>query len=361
MPGFQRRDEDGTVVFHLEGALERDAFGSGLGEAVGETEGDVVLDLDGVGAFDSAGLAALIDVARGAGDRLRFRGVDGGLVRTLGQLRRSAMCAEEEVRPARGFLDRVGAASMPALEAFRGFFDLLVEAFYWCCVAPFQGRPVRGDRVRREIERTGADAIWIISLLGVLMGVTLTFQASVQMRDFGATAYVADLVGVSLTRVLGPLMAAIVVAARSGSANTAEIGTMVVSEEVDALRQMGLAPMRWLVVPKIVALGVVLPFLGLWMDSVGIVSSAVIASHSLDLPANIFMARVATAVATQDILIGLLKCSVFGVIIGTVSCGQGLRVRGGADEVGRSTTSAVVVAILLVILAEAFFAMVVQS
>ncbi len=186
----------------------------------------------------------------------------------------------------------------------------------------------------------------------------VALQAATQLRRVGATIYVADLVGVSLTRELGPLMTAIIIAGRSGSAIAAELGTMKVSEEVDALTAMGLDPVEFLALPRIVAMGIMLPCLTTLADVIGILGGVVVAWVSLGIPVGNYIEQTLNALLLKDIFSGLIKSGVFAVIIAGVGCYQGFRVKGGAEGVGRRTTASVVASIFLIIAADLVFTLI---
>jgi len=187
------------------------------------------------------------------------------------------------------------------------------------------------------------------------MGLITAFQAAVQLRQFGADIYIADLVGLSITRELGPLMTAIIAAGRSGAAFAAEIGTMKVSEEVDALTTMGLDRTRFLVTPKVLALLFMLPCLTLYADVVGILGGLAVASGGFDIPIVVYLRQTAFAMSAWDVFSGLLKSVAFALLIAGVGCLRGFQAQTGAASVGRITTSAIVAGIFLIIVTDAIF------
>jgi phospholipid/cholesterol/gamma-HCH transport system permease protein len=205
------------------------------------------------------------------------------------------------------------------------------------------------------MERTGADAVPIVLLINFLVGLVMAFQASVQLKRFGAEILVADLIGISVTRELGPLMTAIVVCGRSGAAFAAELGSMKVNEEVDALRTMGLGPMRYLVFPRLLAMVLVMPLLSFFADAMGLLGGLVVAVTSLDLSSTAYWHEIQKAVSAWDVGSGLLKSALFGAAITLIACQQGLATEGGAEGVGRRTTSAVVTTLFALIMIDAIF------
>jgi phospholipid/cholesterol/gamma-HCH transport system permease protein len=228
-------------------------------------------------------------------------------------------------------------------------------ALYWGVLGPVRGRGIKFESVVQEMHKAGATAWPIVATIGALMGVVLGINAGYQLRWYGAYLYIADLVGVSITRELGPIMAAILVAGRSGSTIAAEIGTMKVTEEVDALRTMGLNPGKFLVAPRILGLAFTLPGLVLVCDTIAILGGLAVAVFGFGLTVHDYVDRTQQTLHVDDVLGGLVKALVFAVLIGVIACHEGFRVRGGAEDVGRATTAAVVRGILLVIVANAFF------
>jgi len=216
-------------------------------------------------------------------------------------------------------------------------------------------RSVRWRVLIRNLELDGFRALPIIGLLSFLMGVVIAYQGAAQLRTFGANIYIVDLVGVSLLREIAPLVTAILVAGRSGSAYTAQIGTMKVTEELDAMRTMGISPMNYLVLPRALVLFMALPLLTVYADVVGVFGGMIIASNQLDVSFTEFIDRFEYAIALKHYIIGIIKAPVFAVIIALVGCYQGFQIRGGVDSVGQHTTISVVQSIFLVIVFDAFF------
>jgi phospholipid/cholesterol/gamma-HCH transport system permease protein len=232
---------------------------------------------------------------------------------------------------------------------------LVFQALYWVFVGPLKGRGIRWGSTFEQMVRMGVDSIPIVTVICFFVGLILAMQAAYQLEQFGATIYVADLVGVSMTREMGPMLTAIIVTGRSGSAIAAEIGTMKVAEEIDALRTMGFNPIRFLVVPRVLALLVVIPCLTLLADLVGILGGVFIAVTALKLSAHQYFYHTAEALVMKDLVTGLIKSVSFGLIVAVVGCYQGFGVSGGAEGVGRSTTASVVSSIFLIIVADLVF------
>jgi phospholipid/cholesterol/gamma-HCH transport system permease protein len=217
-------------------------------------------------------------------------------------------------------------------------------------------RTVHWRDLGRLVERAGTDSIPITTLINFLVGLIMGYQAALQLQKFGANIFLADLVGLSTTRELGPLMTAIIVAGRSGAAYAAELGTMRVRQEIDALQTLALDPPRFLVFPRITALVIVMPLLTLIADFVGILGGLVVGIALLDLTMHGYLNEMQVNVGLWDVFGGLIKSVVFGIAIALIACQQGLGTRGGADAVGRATTTAVVIILFALVVIDAVFA-----
>ena len=258
-------------------------------------------------------------------------------------------------KPRPGRLDALGRRSTEALQsaaALLGFVGETALALAACIAHP--GR-WRWRAIGHNIRSAGVDALPIVGLLSFLLGVVVAYQAADQLRRYGANIFVADLVGLSMLREFAPLITAIIIAGRSGSAYAAQIGTMAVTEEIDALRTLGIAPLELLVLPKIIALVITLPLLTVFADALGVLGGMVMAQSQLGVGFGEFLDRFVKAVSITSYLTGLGKAPVFAAIIATVGCYQGLQTRGGADSVGLQTTRSVVQSIFGVIVADALF------
>jgi phospholipid/cholesterol/gamma-HCH transport system permease protein len=210
------------------------------------------------------------------------------------------------------------------------------------------------------MQRVGVDALPIVALISFLMGLIMAFMSAVQLQQFGANIYVASLVALAMVRELGPIMTAIVVAGRSGSAFAAEIGTMRVSEEVDALITMGFRPTMFLVAPKVIAAVLVVPFLTLYADLFAIGGGLLVGVTALDLTPSTYMIQTMNTLSIFDVSWGFFKSALFALLIASVGCFQGYQVRGGAASVGKATTSSVVTGIFLVVLVDSILAVILR-
>lgn len=213
---------------------------------------------------------------------------------------------------------------------------------------------IRWRALLRGLELDGFNALPITGLLAFLIGVVIAYQGAEQLRKFGTNIFVVDLVGISLLREISPLIVAILIAGRSGSAYAAEIGTMKVTEELDAVQTLGLSPMQLLVLPRVFALVLALPLLTVYADGLGVFGGMLIASNQLHVSFTEFVARFEEAVALRHFLIGIGKAPFFAIIIALVGSYQGFQIRGGVDDVGRHTTTSVVQSIFLVIVFDAW-------
>ena len=253
------------------------------------------------------------------------------------------------------WLERIGRGAAGSVEetvALMGFVGESTLAMVGCVAHPAR---IRWRTILFNIRSAGVDALPIVALLSFLLGIVVAYQAADQLRRYGANIFVADLVGLSMLREFAPLITAIIVAGRSGSAYAAQIGTMAVTEEIDAMRTIGIAPLELLVLPKIIALAIALPLLTVFGDVLGVFGGMVMATAQLGVGFGDFLDRFAKAVSITSYLTGVGKAPVFAVIIAVVGCFQGMRTKGGPDSVGRQTTRSVVQGIFLVIVADALF------
>ncbi|HTB73051.1 MAG TPA: MlaE family lipid ABC transporter permease subunit [Polyangiaceae bacterium] len=367
-PGFSldvRSTEDATGVFCFRGRLEL-AHAASLWDETTKLllarapalSSRIDFDLSGVTAVDGGAMALLVHLR----NRLEEQGVRSEFVGARRHVQEIVHLYEGDMhlpprrrRKAEGTLAQIGRATVAVLLEAK-----LVFAFFGQMLLSV-GATIRAPRtgnwkdVTPTMERAGADAVPIVVLINFLIGFVMAFQGAVQLKQFGADIFVADLVGLSITRELGPLMTAIIVCGRSGAAFAAELGSMKVSEEIDALRTMGFGPMRFLVLPRALALVLVLPALTLIADFVGILGGLVVGLVSLHLSVAGYVTETVKAVHLWDVYSGVLKSVVFALAIVLVACQQGLATTGGAEGVGRRTTAAVVTTLFSLILLDAGF------
>jgi len=252
---------------------------------------------------------------------------------------------------------KVGESVLGGLAYVGSLTTLAGRAAYFTFIAPFQGKPARIQRSVSQAMEAGVRALPILSLITFFIGLILALQAAYELRRFGAMSFVASAVALSMTRELGPLITAVIVIGRSGSAFAAEIGTMQVTEEIDALETMAIDPVGFLVAPKFVAMIVMLPCLTIWANFMGILGGSLFGVLKADFTFQRYILASLDALYLRDVLTGLIKSFMFGMTITAVGCQEGFNTGGGAEQVGRSTTKAVVVSIFLVILVDLVFTM----
>lgn len=319
----------------------------------------VTVDLGAVERFDSAGLGGIVEgmrKARLSGVEVKLRGVSQPMLDffslvSVQRLTEPPPAATRRLDP----VTRLGAVVEPLLDVTRDVWRMAGESLHGLFVAPFRGGRLRLDRTVTELDKAANGALPIVCLIAFLLGLILAMQAYVQLRVWGAELYVADMVGVSVVSEIGPLMTAIVLAARSGSSNAAQLGAMVVGEEVDALRQMGVHPVRFLVVPKVLALSIATLALVVVFDIVGMCGGALFAWGVADIDLKVYIEQTRQALKLSDVLVATAKSVTFGACVGVVGCALGLRVTGGSEGVGRATTNSVVLGIFLIILIDSAF------
>ncbi len=321
-------------------------------------------DLSGLVTVDSAG-AWLIARTRGAltaaGVEVKLEAADEHQKALIDKVLAAGLPEPRGRLPHHYLIDilaRVGRALIEAIKLGRdllSFFGAVVIGFLRLFVEP---RRIRFVSLISHIEQTGLNAMPIIGLISFLIGVVLAYQGADQLRQFGAEIFTVNLVGVSVLREMGILLTSIIVAGRTGSAFTAQIGTMQVNEEVDALRTLGLDPLDVLVLPRVIALIIALPLLTFYSDILALLGGGVACVTLLGMSVQQFLTQLQAAVTMTHFLVGLSKAPVFAAIISMVGCFEGLRVTGSAESVGRLTTKSVVEALFLVIVFDAFFSVV---
>jgi phospholipid/cholesterol/gamma-HCH transport system permease protein len=317
----------------------------------------VEVDLGNVQAMDGACMALLVHMQ----SELRQRRVECRIVRGTPEVERllklygRRRLRRRPARRARSGIEQLGEATTRFFAAAVGMLDFFGELLVTAFSALRSPRSLNLRDVALTMERSGADAVPIVLLINFLIGFVMAYQSAVQLEQFGANIFVADLVGLAMTRELAPLMTGIIICGRSGAAFAAELGTMKVSEEVDALRTLGLLPLRYLVLPRVLGLMLVGPVLTLLADAIGITGGIVVAATQLDVTPAAFMGELRQVMEPWDVLSGLFKSVVFSATIAVIACQQGLATSGGAEGVGRQTTGAVVAILFALILLDAVF------
>jgi phospholipid/cholesterol/gamma-HCH transport system permease protein len=323
----------------------------------------VAFDLAGIDRLDTAGAWLLLrtehDLAA-RGNAVEIRNLRSHLIPLLDQVRAGGMVAPApHPRPAHhtiaGFLARIGEISLGLIAraySILGFFGAVCETVGALLLRPHR---LRMTALVAQMEQTGVNALPIVGLLSFLIGVVLAYQGADQLRRFGAEIYTVNLLGAGILRELGVLMAAIIIAGRSGSAFTAQIGTMRVNEEIDALRTIGLDPIEVLVIPRLFGLTLTLPMLTLYANLVALIGGCLMAWGSLGITPPQFLRQLQASLYPWTFWIGLVKAPFFAFIIALIGCFEGFQVARSAESVGRLTTLSVVEAIFLVIVADAGF------
>lgn len=323
--------------------------------------GNLVLDCTALSALDTSGAWLLQRTVRELEQRGRQVTITGLRPEFITLLQLVASCAmvPPSAQPAPpNLLIRIGRQSWQSwlnLSGMLAFIGETASILLYSCIQP---RRIRWRAILHNLQNAGFEALPIVGLLSLLMGLVIAYQGADQLQRFGANIFIADLVGLSMLRELSPMLTAIIVAGRSGSAYAAEIGTMKVTEEIDALRTIGVGPTELLVLPKLLALVIALPLLTVFADITGVLGGMIMARSKLDVSFDIFLDRLGDAVSLSSFLTGIGKAPVFAAIIALVGCYQGFQVTGSADSVGRQTTVSVVQAIFLVILFDALFSIV---
>jgi len=354
---------DGGIRVELAGRLDTDTVETiwkpALSALANNPVAPIIVDAARVTYADGAGVAMLVDLLRQprpAEAFVRIEGLHPRYRALLDQFDPTHFRPPLSTEPRREPLtERLGRGSVAfvrhALDAL-AFLGELSAALAATLARP---RGLRWGDAIQIAQRVGADALPIVSLVAFLVGLILAFQAAIAMRQFGAEVFVANLVGISLLRELGPLMTAILLAGRSGAAFAAEIGTMRINEEIDALVTMGLDPVRFLVVPRVLAALLMTPLLTLYADLIGLLGGSTV-MLTYEIPYNAYMRQTFSFVAPSDFLGGIAKSFVFGLIIAAVGCLRGLQTESGPAAVGQSTTRAVVTSLVLIVVADGLFA-----
>ena len=324
-------------------------------------EGEIEIDLSGVERMDTGGAWFVIDLTNrleAGGARTKLAGASALHSRIIEAIRVRIPEPPEHSTEARGFvawLFTIGRRTVTGWESTREILSLLGQVVAGMISQLLRPWRIRLPSVVSQMQEVGINATPIVVVMTFLIGVVLEFQGAAELQAFGADIYVVDLVGTSILRELGILLTAIIVAGRTGSAFTSAIGSMKMREEIDAMRTLGLDPIEVLVLPRVLALMLMLPVLGVIADVVGLAGSALMAWGQLGISPEVFVTRLKTEVTALDYASGLVKAPFFAAIIGVVGCYKGLKTGGDAESLGRRTSQSVVMAIFLVIAADSVF------
>ncbi len=314
------------------------------------------INLAGVERVDSAGAAFLEHVRSSQDPPARFIAANESVEGMLGLMGGASRVPRRSSR-AEPWLAWLGGRLIELADATRAYIVVAASISFWSACAPVDRAARRKGAIAVQCGDIGSSAVPIVGFLSLVIGVIVVLQSALQLRRFGADVFVVDLLALSVTREMGPLITAIVVAGRSGAAMAAQIGTMKVTEELDALAVMALDPVRYVMVPMLVGMLMSIPLLTALSMMVAIFGGMIVAGLALNLPAEMFLERLSDAVGPLDLIIGVFKSFFFGAAIVFTACHFGLRSTGGSEGVGKATTRAVVVSIFAVIVLDAIFSL----
>ena len=359
-------DSENRLVIHLEGVIDSSGAAALIAhlrmQLRGRSFSELIVDFSRVNQPDDFSILVGLEmkkIAARTGASCQAVGAPDFFSTLLKEypVRDSSM---QTGRPTKNILTRCGASIL----ALGMDFVSLVRFVGQLCLAVWtvvrRPRTLRLDDTLIAMQRIGVDALPIVGLISFLLGLIMAFMSAVQLRQFGANIYVASLVSLAMARELGPIMTAIIVAGRSGSAFAAEISTMKISDEIDALTTMGFEPVHFLVVPRLIASVIMVPLLVLFSDLFAMVGGLIVGVGMLEITAGAYIAQTVRTLELFDVFWGVFKAGVFAVLIAWIGCFRGFEVRGGAAAVGEATTSAVVSGIFLIIFADAVFAVILR-
>ena len=364
MASLALHETDGGATIALAGRLDAYSVGplwsTARAALTSHPRAPLRVDCSAVEYCDGAGVALLLDMLRQprpAGAEVRIDGLAERFRSLLDQFDPKSFTGGAPERPRPGFIERVGRAGARFWVDLRGQIAFVGEATSALAYALRHPHMLRWRDILYVAEEAGVNALPIVALIGFLMGVILAFQSAIAMKQFGAEIFVANLLSLSILRELGPLMTAILLAGRSGAAFAAEIGTMKVNQEIDALTTMGLDPVKFLVVTRVLAATAMIVPLVVFSDLVGLIGGALV-MLTFEIPISTYYSQAVSFATLTDFLGGLAKSLVFGVLIAGIGCLRGLQTETGASAVGISATNAVVSGIILIVFVDGVFAVV---
>ena len=361
--------EKGGIILHVQGSMDEFSAGAlikDMSRFLKESPtSSLTVDLEKVTYLNDFGALVLVELKRlmtsGKG-LFRLENVNENVNKILSVLSFDALSERVSFAkpPLPGSLVRLGDATIRHASDLKYLISFIGSVCLSLIHVILHPKSLRIDDTLSYMQKTGVDALPIVGLISFLLGLIMAFMSAVQLEQFGANIYVASLVSLAMTRELGPIMTCIIVAGRSGSAFAAEIGTMKVSEEVDALFTMGFDPTRFLVVPKIIASVITVPLLVLFSDIFAILGGLVVGVGMLDLTIGSYVAQTIKTLTLFDVFLGFTKGAVFALLIAWVGCLRGFQVKGGAASVGQATTSAVVSSIFLIIMTNSIISVILR-
>lgn len=252
----------------------------------------------------------------------------------------------------KNIFEKIGSTVITTGRHIVNVLALFVDTVYWLFAGPFKGKAAKREGIFEQMLFVGVKSLLIVFFVALFTGIVIAMQTAPQLASLGAVIYVAGLVAVSITRELGPVLTGLVIAGRVGAAIAAELGTMKVTEQVEALENMALNPVRFLVVPRFLALVIMLPCLTIFADAVGIFGGYLIGVYNLNINSALYLDTTFRFLTTKDVVTGVIKSFVFGGIIALIGCYYGLNTSGGAEGVGKATTVSIVTSFILIILAD---------
>jgi len=365
---FEVKSDTASVTFSLQGRLDstnaRESLNSFHTSLAAAKKTKLIVDLSQLSFIDDYGITILLSLKTACvSQNISFELANiPDSIRSLLDLHHFDKLLKRTSSPKSDYSQRknifitAGEATYKHLDDMSYMATFLGTSLFNTLQAIRRPRSLRWNDILIYMQRTGVDALPIVGLISFLLGLIMAFMSSVQLQQFGANIYVASLVSLSMTRELGPIMTCIIVAGRSGSAYAAEIGSMKISEEVDALYVMGFDPHFFLVMPKLIATLMVVPMLTLFSDLFAITGGMLVGIGMLDLTINSYISQTINTLDLFDVFWGVGKSALFAMLIAMIGCLRGFQVKGGADAVGRATTSAVVSSIFLIILTDSIFA-----
>lgn len=325
-------------------------------------QGELIVDGQAVNQMDSAGAWLLNYLLKeisslGLKPQLQRFSEQAQELLTL-VAKRTASPIEVPVIKRHNSIERLGRATIDQLLEFKNFLGFTGELAFEFARGIFHPGRWRWSELAAVIDKTGFQALPIIGLLSFMIGVVISYQMGNQLRNYGANVFIVNLLGLSVLREFGPLITAIMVAGRTGSAFTAQLGTMKLNQEIDALNTMGVTPGQLLLLPRLLGLFITLPLLTMWADVFGVLGGMLMANNMLGITGYDFLHRFQHEIPMRALLIGLGKAPIFALLIGSIGCFQGMMVQGSADSVGKQTTRSVVLAIFFIIVADAIFSVI---
>jgi phospholipid/cholesterol/gamma-HCH transport system permease protein len=353
--GFSRDGDSLSVTGNLDIDRIQDLDRNAL---TAMASGVAIIDISGLSRIDTAGAWLLVQLQRQAGQAARLKGASEAQAQLIDVVRKGMPSTDTTTPPPRHLIDHIEDFGRTAVSFGRMAVQLI--SFLGQVVATMATIVIHPSRLRltslvHHCQQVGVNAVPIVALMAFLIGVVLAFQGAAQLRQFGAEVFVVDLIAISILRELGILLTAIIVAGRSGSAFTAAIGSMKMREEIDAMRTIGLDPVTVLVVPRVLALMLMLPALGFIADIFGLLGGALMSWIELGVSPAVFQSRLVSNTEVWHFGVGMIKAPFFALIIGVIGCYKGMNVGGDAESLGRLTSSAVVLSIFMVIVMDALF------